>query len=95
MTDLVFDRLTDLVVDRLTNLVVDRLTDLVVDRLTNIALDPAFIFIWAGAITFIIGFTGTPTNRNRGQCGGLIPIRIFVGIRIRTGCKAVEENLVW
>ena len=27
-------------------------------RLTNIALDPAFIFIWAGAVTFIIGFTG-------------------------------------
>merc|ERR1711994_740149 len=26
--------------------------------LTNIALDPAFIFIWAGAITFLIGFTG-------------------------------------
>jgi tetraspanin-5 len=26
--------------------------------LTNVALDPAFIFIWAGAITFIIGFTG-------------------------------------
>ena len=26
--------------------------------LTNIALDPAFIFILAGAITFIIGFTG-------------------------------------
>ena len=24
-------------------------------KLTNIALDPAFIFIWAGAITFIIG----------------------------------------
>ncbi len=27
-------------------------------RLTNLALDPAFIFIWAGALTFIIGFTG-------------------------------------
>jgi len=27
-------------------------------KLTNIALDPAFIFIWAGAITFVIGFTG-------------------------------------
>ncbi|XP_023338291.1 tetraspanin-5 isoform X1 [Eurytemora carolleeae] len=27
-------------------------------KLTNIALDPAFIFIWAGAVTFIIGFTG-------------------------------------
>jgi len=26
--------------------------------LTNVALDPAFIFIWAGAITFLIGFTG-------------------------------------
>jgi len=26
--------------------------------LTNVALDPAFIFIWAGAITFVIGFTG-------------------------------------
>ena len=24
-------------------------------KLTNIALDPAFIFIWAGAITFVIG----------------------------------------
>jgi len=27
-------------------------------KLTNITLDPAFIFIWAGAVTFIIGFTG-------------------------------------
>ena len=27
-------------------------------RLTNVALDPAFILIVAGAITFIIGFTG-------------------------------------
>ena len=27
-------------------------------KLTNIALDPAFIFIWAGAITFIIAFVG-------------------------------------
>jgi len=27
-------------------------------RLTNIALDPAFILIVAGAVTFIIGFTG-------------------------------------
>jgi len=27
-------------------------------RLYRIALDPAFIFIWGGAITFIIGFTG-------------------------------------
>ena len=27
-------------------------------RLTNIALDPAFILICAGAVTFIIGFTG-------------------------------------
>ncbi|XP_045514739.1 tetraspanin-5 isoform X2 [Pieris brassicae] len=27
-------------------------------RLTNIALDPAFIFICCGTITFIIGFTG-------------------------------------
>merc|ERR1711953_1345494 len=26
--------------------------------LTNVALDPAFLFIWAGAITFVIGFTG-------------------------------------
>ena len=26
--------------------------------MTNITLDPAFIFIWAGAITFVIGFTG-------------------------------------
>ncbi len=24
-------------------------------KLTNIALDPAFIFIWGGAITFVIG----------------------------------------
>lgn len=27
-------------------------------RLTNIALDPAFILIVAGAVTFVIGFTG-------------------------------------
>jgi len=27
-------------------------------RLYHIALDPAFIFIWGGAITFTIGFTG-------------------------------------
>ena len=27
-------------------------------RLTNVALDPAFILIVAGAVTFIIGFTG-------------------------------------
>lgn len=27
-------------------------------RLTNIALDPAFILIVSGAVTFIIGFTG-------------------------------------
>jgi len=27
-------------------------------RIYHIALDPAFIFIWGGAITFIIGFTG-------------------------------------
>ncbi|CAG9133506.1 hypothetical protein JYU34_004497 [Plutella xylostella] len=27
-------------------------------RLTNIALDPAFVLICAGAITFVIGFTG-------------------------------------
>ena len=26
-------------------------------KLTNIALDPAFIFIWGGAITFVIGMT--------------------------------------
>ena len=26
-------------------------------KLTNIALDPAFIFIWGGAITFVIGET--------------------------------------
>ncbi len=26
--------------------------------LTNITLDPATIFIWTGAITFVIGFTG-------------------------------------
>eukprot|EP00094_Tigriopus_californicus_P009619 TCALIF_09274-PA protein Name:"Similar to Tspan5 Tetraspanin-5 (Rattus norvegicus)" AED:0.22 eAED:0.22 QI:0/0.71/0.62/0.87/0.57/0.75/8/337/269 len=29
-----------------------------ISMLTNITLDPAFIFIWAGAITFVIGFTG-------------------------------------
>lgn len=27
-------------------------------RLTNIALDPAFTLIVAGAVTFVIGFTG-------------------------------------
>lgn len=27
-------------------------------RLTNVALDPAFILIVSGAVTFIIGFTG-------------------------------------
>lgn len=27
-------------------------------RLTNVALDPAFILIVTGAVTFIIGFTG-------------------------------------
>jgi len=27
-------------------------------KLTNIALDPAFIFIWGGAITFVIAFVG-------------------------------------
>ena len=27
-------------------------------RLTNITLDPAFILIVAGSVTFVIGFTG-------------------------------------
>ena len=34
-------------------------------KLTNIALDPAFIFIWGGAITFVIGES---LNRSKSSC---------------------------
>jgi len=48
-------------------------------RLTNIALDPAFIFIWAGAVTFIIGFTGC-VGALRENTGLLASYAIFLAV---------------
>nr|ACO15231.1 Tetraspanin-5 [Caligus clemensi] len=47
--------------------------------LTNIALDPAFIFIWAGALTFVIGFTGC-VGALRENTGLLAAYAIFLAL---------------
>ena len=50
-------------------------------KLTNIALDPAFIFIWAGAITFVIGEKFGKRKKSFKDCLGF------------TGCVgALREN---
>ncbi len=52
-------------------------------RLTNIALDPAFIFIWAGAVTFIIGFTGIQVYFLGVQISRLFMVYRYPGLFLR------------